>query len=110
MVLIHHTCSCHGDDMCAKLFINPTIHDKVIMGWAQTGFTEAYGQSLEQTVTLTFDLATRFLFPTHCLVMKIICAKLFSNPIMHQKVIGWTQTEVTEAYAQSLSADNDLDL
>ena len=32
-------------------------------------------------------------------------AKLFSNPIMHDKVIGQT-----EANAQSLSADCDLDL
>ena len=88
MILIYHTWSCYDDDMCAKSFINPTIHDKVIMGWTQTGFTEAYGQSLEQTVTLTFDLATWFLISSHCLVLKIICAKLFSNPIMHEKVMG----------------------
>ena len=28
-----------------KLFINPTMHDKV-MGQTQTGFTKAYAQSL----------------------------------------------------------------
>ena len=31
-----------------------------------------------QTVTLTFNQATWFLFETHCLVRMIICAKLFS--------------------------------
>ena len=39
------------------------------------------------TVTLTFDLATWFLFATYPLVMKI-CANLFINPTMHDKVMG----------------------
>ena len=30
-----------------------------------------------------FDLATCFFFTTHRLVMMIICAKLFSDPIMY---------------------------
>ena len=64
----------------------------------------------ERTVTLTLDLAIWFLFVTHCLGMMIICAKLFSNPTMHYKVMGRTQTDFTEVYAQSLSADSDLDL
>ena len=84
---------------CAKLFSNPTMHNKV-MGRTQTGSTEV----------LTFDLATWFLFATHRLVMIIICAKLFSNPTMHSKVMGRTQTGSTEVYAQCLSADYDLDL
>ena len=63
-----------------------------------------------QTVTLTFDLATWFMFGTHCLVMMIICAKLFLNPTMHNKVMGLTRTGFTEVYTQSLSADCDLDL
>ena len=63
-----------------------------------------------RTVTLTFDKATWFLFVTHCLVMMIICAKLFSNPTMHNKVMGWTRAGFTEVYPQSLSADCDLDL
>ena len=42
--------------------------------------------------------------------MMIICAKLFSNPTMHNKVMGRTRTGFTEVYAQSLSADCDLDL
>ena len=62
------------------------------------------------TVTLTFDLETWFLFMTHRLVMMIICAQLFSNPAMHNKVMGRTRTGSTEVYAQSLSADYDLDL
>ena len=39
-------------------------------------------------MTLTFDLATWFLFAIHRLVMMIICVKLFSNPTMHNKVMG----------------------
>ena len=31
--------------ICAKLYLYPTMHDKV-MGWAQIGFTGAYTQSL----------------------------------------------------------------
>ena len=64
----------------------------------------------ERTVTLTFHLATWFLFATHHLIMIIICAKLFSNPTMHKKVMGRTGKGFTEVYAQSLSADYDLDL
>ena len=63
-----------------------------------------------QTVTLTFDLARWFLFMTQRLVMVIICAKLYSNLTMHNKVIGRTRTGSTEVYAQSLSVDCDLDL
>ena len=42
--------------------------------------------------------------------MMIIFAKKIKNPIMHDKVMGQTQTGFTEAYAQSLSVDCDLDL
>ena len=59
---------------------------------------------------LNFDLATLILFTTHCLVMIIICAKLFLNSNVHNKVMGRTRTGFTEVYAQSLSADCDLDL
>ena len=59
---------------------------------------------------LTFDLVIWFLIATHCLTMIIICATLFSNPTMHNKVMGRTQTDYTEVYVQSLSADCDLDL
>ena len=60
-------------------------------------------------MTLTFNLETWFMFVTHQLIMIIICAKLFSNPIMHNKVMGRTRTGLSEVYAQSLSADCDLD-
>ena len=40
------------------------------------------------TVTLTFDLATWFLIATYPLVMITICAKLFTNPTIHDKVMG----------------------
>ena len=59
-------------------------------------------------MTLTFNLMIWFLIAIHCLIMMIICAKLFSNPTMHYKVMGRTQTGFTEVYAQSLSVDFDL--
>ena len=95
--------------ICAKVVLNPTRHNKV-MDRTRTGFTEVYAQSLVQTVTLTVNLATGFLFATHCLVMMIIFAKLFLNPTLHKTLMCRTQTGFTEAYAQSLSADCDLDL
>ena len=45
-----------------------------------------------------------FLFAPHRLVMMIICAKLFVNITMHDKVVNFS-----EAYAQSFSADCDID-
>ena len=83
------------------------MHDKV-MSRTRTGFTEVYAQSL--SVVLTFDLATWFLFATHCLVMLFICAKLLSNLTLHNKVMGRTGTGTTEVYAQSLRVNCDLDL
>ena len=62
-----------------------------------------------RTVTLAFNLATWFLLATQHVVMMIICAKLFLNPIMHNKAMGRTQSGFTEVYAQSLSADYDFD-
>ena len=64
----------------------------------------------DQTVTLAFNLLVWFLVATHPLTMIIICARLFSNPTMHNKVMSQTRTGFTEVYAQSLSADCDLDL
>ena len=93
--------------ICAKLWSNLTMHNKV-MGRTRTGSTEVYAHSL--SVDCDLDLVIWFLFMTHHLVMMIICAKLFSNPTMHNKVMGRTRTGFTEVYAQSLSADCDLDL
>ena len=61
-------------------------------------------------MTLTFNLVIWFLIATHRLIMIISGAKLFSNPTMHNKVMGRTRTGSTEVYAQSLSEDCDLDL
>ena len=61
-------------------------------------------------MTLTFNLVIWLLIVTHGLIMIIICAELFSNPTMHNKVMGRTQTGFSEVFAQSLSADRDLDL
>ena len=55
-------------------------------------------------MNLIFDLVRCFLFATHCIIMMIICTKLFLNPTMHVKVMGRTRTRFTEAYVQSLSA------
>ena len=67
-------------------------------------------QVYERTVTLTFNLVIWFLIATNCLIMIIMCAKLFSNPTMHNKVMGRKETDFTEVYAQSLSEDCDLEL
>ena len=61
-------------------------------------------------MTLTFNLVIWSLIAAHCLIMVIICATLFSNPIVHYKVMGGTRTGFTEVYAQNSSADCDLDL
>ena len=63
----------------------------------------------ERTVTLTFNLATWFLFATFCLIIISICAKNIFKSTMHNKVMGRTQTGFTEVSAQSLSTDCDLD-
>ena len=82
---------------------------KLLAGHAQISLTPMRIVS-ERTVTLTFNLVIWFLIATHHLIMIIICAKLFSNPTMHNKVMGRTRTVSTEIYAQNLSADCDLDL
>ena len=79
--------------ICDKLFSNPTMHNKV-MGRTRTGLTEVYAQSLSADCNLDLNLATWFLIVAHHLVMMIICAKLISNPTMHKKVMGRTQTSL----------------
>ena len=63
------------------------------------GFIEAMYKVQERNVILTFDLATWFVFATNFLVMLIICAKLFSNPTMHEKDMSMTRRGFTETYA-----------
>ena len=82
--------------ICAKLFINPTIHE--VMGQIKTGFTKF---KCRLFVTLAFDLETWFLFSTDPFVMMLTCAKLFSKLTMHDKVMGQTRTHFTETHAQS---------
>ena len=74
--------------ICATLFINPNIDDQVMGRYEQVSL---------------------FLFATYCCVMIIICAKLFLNPSIRNKVMGRTRTGFTDVYAQSVSADSDLD-
>ena len=52
---------------------------KLLVGHEQVSLKPTYKVEV-QTGALTFDLATRFLFATHRLVMIIICAKLVLNP------------------------------
>ena len=92
MAVVHDTSSCHDDNLCQIIFKSHNA------------------QSLSVTVTLTFDLAIQFLLATYHRVIMIIFTKLFSNPTMHNKVMGLTRPGFTEVYAQSLSANCDLDL
>ena len=85
--------------------------ESVSEGFPTYSFIEAYAQSLRVDCDLYFkpsDIC--FLFATHCLIVIIIYANLFSNPTMHNKVMGRTRTGFTEIYAQSLNANSDLDL
>ena len=73
----------------------PTCITKLGVGHEQVSLKSMH-KVLVQTVTLAFNLATWFLFATYYPVMMIICAKLFLNPTMHNKVMGRTQTGSTE--------------
>ena len=90
------------------------MQDKV-MSWMQQAFIVAYEQSLSTVYDLDLwasnivFICNRLsshddhlcLFATDYLVMMIICAILYSNPTMCDKVTGQTQTGLTESYAQS---------
>ena len=60
-------------------------------------------------MTLNFELATRYLFATHPLVMIIICHIIYKSQLRRPSY-GHTEIGFTETYAQSLSADCDIDL
>ena len=73
MVLVRDTLSCHDDHLSQIIF-------KSHYAWQSYGSdTNRFHWSINkvkvQTVTLTFDLATWFLFETHRLVRMIICVK-----------------------------------
>ena len=80
--------------ICAKQFSNHIMHNKVMGGHEQVSLKSMHKVQV-RTVTLTFDLAIWILTATYRLVMMIICAKLFSNPTMHNKVMGRTRTGFT---------------
>ena len=83
--------------ICAKSFLNPTMHNKV-MGRTRTGFTEVYAQSLSTTVTLILNLATWFLFATHCLVFKFHLVRLSYGP---DQILEQTDTHIdTQTHGQ----------
>ena len=109
MVLVRNTSSCHDDYLCQFFFQILLCITKLWVGHEQVPLKSMHKVKV-RTVTLTFDLAAWFLFATHHLVMMIICAKLFLNPTTHNKIMGRTRIGFTEVYAQSLSADCDLDL
>ena len=52
-----------------------SMPDNEVMNWTQTGFTEAFAQTVRADYDLEFDLATWFLHMTHCLGVVIMCAK-----------------------------------
>ena len=52
------------------------------------GHKQVLPKPMHKVLTLTSDLATWFLFATYPLVMMIFCAKLFTDPTMHAKVMG----------------------
>ena len=74
--------------ICANLsFKTPARMTKLLAEYKQNVLKPMH-KFYVQTVTLTFDLAAWFLFTTRQLVMTIICAELFSNPTMHNKLMG----------------------
>ena len=95
--------------ICAKLFLNPSMHNKVMVGHEHVSLKSML-KVYVRTVTVTFNLAIWFFFATHRLVIIIICAKSFLNLPMRNKVMGRTRTGFSEVYAQRLSANCDLDL
>ena len=77
-------------------FQNPLCITKLWVGHEQVSLKSVHKVQV-RTVTLTFNLATWFLFTTQYLVIMIICAKLLLNPTMHNKLMCWTRTGFTES-------------
>ena len=97
MFFAHDTLSCHDNYFCQIIF--KSRYAQQSYGSDTNGFHLSMHKVEVGTVTLTFNLAIWFMFATHCLVMMIICAKLFLNLTIHNKVMGRTRTGFTEFYA-----------
>ena len=69
--------------ICAKLFLNLTMHSK-IMDRTRTGFTEVYAQSLSVNCNLDLLPSDMVLVCDTLSCHDNYCAKLFLNPIMHR--------------------------
>ena len=108
MVLDYDISSCQNNYLCQIIFKSHYAWQSI--SWIQTGFTEALAQSLSVNCDLDLWPSESFLFPTHCMPWWFLLLKFFINPTMHDNVMGGTQTGFTEAYAQSLRVDCDLDL
>ena len=85
------------------------MHNKV-MDRTQTGFTEVYPQSLSADCDLDLLPSDMVLVcDTSSCHDEYLCHIIFKFH-MHNKLMSWTRKDFTEVYAQSISADCDLDL
>ena len=83
----------------AKLFSNLTMHN-IVMGRTRTGFTEVYSQSLSADYNLDLRPSDIVLICDTSSCHDDHLCYFFSNPTMHNKVMGRTRTGFTEVYAQ----------
>ena len=74
-------------------FQNPQSITKLWVAHEQVSLKSMH--KIKCGLSLTFDLATMFLFATHRLVMMIICAKLFYIPLRITKLwVGHEQVSL----------------
>jgi hypothetical protein len=90
-------------DIYVKLFKNPLLHDKVT---SRTRLCEHINTNCDNvkhqnvSLTLTFEVGMWFLNATHRLDVVDVCAKLFHNPSMYDKVT--VQTQINSGRTQTL--------
>ena len=77
--------------MLIYFFRIPPYMIKLLAGYEQVSLKPMH-KVKEQTVSSTFNLVMWFLNATYHLIMITICAKSFSYPTMHSKVMGRTRT------------------
>ena len=68
--------------ICAKLFLNPTMHYKV-MGRTRTGFTEVYAQSLSTDCDLDLSPSDMVLVRDTSSCHDDQLCQIISNPVMY---------------------------